>query len=162
MTEMESMNCTHLVHVGQWEFDMTKGHTNFIVRLQDKYCDCRKWQLTGLPCKHVGRCILRMKQQLNNYVEHCFIVEKYRNLYNHIIHPIAAPQMWDKRNLADLEPPYAQRKIGRPQEHKRRESLNTPLPESQSQQLSHKVLGSGTTRYKFHLKFWLISLTNMC
>jgi len=48
-----------------------------------------------------------MKQQLNNYVEHCFIVEKYRNLYNHIVHLIAAPQMWEKRNLLDLDPPYA-------------------------------------------------------
>ena len=73
-----------------------------------------------------------MKQQLEDYVEDFFTVEKYRNLYNHIVHPIAAPQMWEKRNFPDLDPPYAQRKTGRPPEHKRRESLNIPLPESQS------------------------------
>ncbi|KAJ8438843.1 hypothetical protein Cgig2_023035 [Carnegiea gigantea] len=69
-----------------------------------------------------------------------------RNLYNHIVHPIASSQMWEKRSLPDLDPPYAQRKTDRPSEHKRRESLNAPLPEYQSQQLPHKVLGSGTTR----------------
>lgn len=146
ITEMESRNCTHLVHAGQGEFDVTEGHTNFTVRLQDRFCDCRKWQLTGLPCKHAARCILRMKQQLEDYVDDCFTVEKYRNLYSHIIHPIAAPQMWEKRNLPDLDPPYAQRKTGRPPLHKRRESMNAPSVESQSQQLPHKVLGSGTTR----------------
>ncbi|KAJ8438929.1 hypothetical protein Cgig2_033816 [Carnegiea gigantea] len=118
------------------------------VRLKDKFCDCRKWQLTGLPCKHAARCIFRMKQQLEDYVEDCFTVEKYKNLYNHIVHPIVAPQMWEKRNLPNLDPPYAQRKISRPLKHKRRESLNAPLPESQSQQLPHKVLRFGTTRCK--------------
>jgi len=92
-----------------------------------------------------------MKQQLEDYMEDCFTVEKYRNLYNHIVHPIAALQMWEKRTLPDLDQPYAQRKKDMPPEHKRRESLNAPLPESQSQQLPHKVLGSGITRYKFQL-----------
>ncbi|KAJ8436431.1 hypothetical protein Cgig2_013472 [Carnegiea gigantea] len=76
------------------------------------------------------------------------LMEKYRNLYNYIVHPIAAPRMWEKRNLPNLDPPYAQRKTGGPSEHKRREFMNTPLPESQSQQLSYKALGSGTNRCK--------------
>ena len=41
--EMESRNCTNLIHAGQGKFDVTKGHTNFAVRLQDKFCDYRKW-----------------------------------------------------------------------------------------------------------------------
>jgi len=61
-----------------------------------------------------------MKQQLEDYVEDYFTVKKYKNLYNHIVHPIAAPQMWEKRNLPDLDPPYAQKKTSRPPEHKRR------------------------------------------
>ncbi|KAJ8420926.1 hypothetical protein Cgig2_030220 [Carnegiea gigantea] len=130
ITEMESRNCTHLVHANQGEFDVTEGHTNFTVRLQDKFYDYRKWQLTGLHYKHAARCIFRMKQQLEDYMEDYFTLEKYRNLYNHI----------EKRNLPNLNQPYAQRKIGRPPEHKRRESLNVPLPESQSQQLPHKAI----------------------
>jgi len=60
--EMESRNCRNLIHAGQGEFDVTEGHTNFTVRLKYKFCDCRKSQLTSLPCKHVARCIFRMKQ----------------------------------------------------------------------------------------------------
>jgi len=66
--EMESRNCRNLIHAGQGEFDVTGGYTNFTLRLKDKFCDCRKWQLTGLPCKHAVRCISRMKQQLEDYV----------------------------------------------------------------------------------------------
>ena len=41
--EIESGNCKNLIHAGQGEFNVTEGHTNFIVRLKDKFCDCRKW-----------------------------------------------------------------------------------------------------------------------
>jgi len=96
--EMESRNCKNLIHA---------GHTNFTVRLKDKFCDCRKWQLTGFPCKHAARCILRMKQHTEDYVDDCFTVDMtYKHLYNHIVHPISAPQMWEKRNLPTLDPSY--------------------------------------------------------
>ena len=147
---MESRNCKNLTHAGQGEFDVTEGHTNFTVRLQDGHCDCRKWQLTGFPCKHAARCILRMKQQVEDYVDDCFTVDTYKNLYNHIVHPISAPQMWETRNLPTLDPPHLQKKTGRPPLHKRRESLSTSRPESSSQQIPTKVFGSGTTRYKFY------------
>jgi len=98
-TEMESRNCRNLIHAGQGEFDVTEGHINFTLRLKVKFYDCKKWQLTGLPCKHTARCIFRMKQQLEDYVDDCFTVDTYKNLYNHIVHPITAPQMWEKRNL---------------------------------------------------------------
>jgi len=158
--EMESRNCKNLLHAGQGEFDVMEGHTNFTVRLQDKFCDCRKWQLTGLPCKHAARCILRMKQQLEDYVDDCFTVDTYRQLYNHIVHPISAPQMWESRDLPTLDPPYVQRRTGRPPEHKRRESLHTSIPESSSQQIPTTVFGSGTTRYKIH--FILMFVICMC
>jgi len=56
--KMESRNCRTLIHAGQREFDVMEGHTNFIVRLKDNFCDCRKWQLSGLPCEHAARCFL--------------------------------------------------------------------------------------------------------
>ncbi|KAJ8444068.1 LOW QUALITY PROTEIN: hypothetical protein Cgig2_030925 [Carnegiea gigantea] len=103
-----------------------------------------------VPYMHKKLLMIELKSKnythlLEDYVEDCFTVEKYKNLYNQIVHPIATPQIWEKRNFPDLDPPYAQRKMGRPSEHKRREC---PLLESQSKQLSHKVLESGTTKCK--------------
>ncbi|KAJ8421207.1 LOW QUALITY PROTEIN: hypothetical protein Cgig2_025005 [Carnegiea gigantea] len=63
-----------------------------------------KSKLIGLHCKHTARCIFRIKQQLEDYAEDDFAMEKYRNLYIHIVHPIGALQMWDKRNLPNLDP----------------------------------------------------------
>jgi len=124
--EMESRNCTNLIHAGQEECDVIEGHTNFTVRLKDKFCDCRKWQLTSLPCKHVARCIFRMKPQLEDYVDECFSVDTYQNLCNHIVHLVAAPQMWEKRNLLALDPPYAKKRTGKPPQHKK-DNPCTPL-----------------------------------
>jgi len=45
-----------------------------------------------------------MKQWLEDYVEDCFTVNEYKNLYNHIVHPIIAPQIWEKRNFPELDP----------------------------------------------------------
>ena len=149
------------MHAGQGEFDMTKGHTNFTVRLQDKLCDYRKWKLTGLPCKHVARYIFRMKQQLEDYVEDCFIVDKYKNLYNPIVHPMATLQMWEKRNLPVLDHLFAKKIIGRSPKHKRKDSLNTLVPESKPQQIPHKVPRFGTARYKFHFILCFIYVTNL-
>ena len=101
---MERRNCKDMIHGVQGEFDVTERHTNFIVRLKDKFCDCRKWHITVLPYKHAARCIFRKKLQLEDNVDDCFNVDTYKNLYNHIVHPIAAPQMWEKRNLPELDP----------------------------------------------------------
>ncbi|KAJ8448871.1 hypothetical protein Cgig2_030727 [Carnegiea gigantea] len=82
--------------------------SRFVMRFEKS----QKWNGKLVPC------ILGMKQQLEDYVEGYFTLEKYRNLYSHIVHPIAASQMWEKRNLPDLDPLMLKRKQGRPRKQK--------------------------------------------
>ncbi|KAJ8435902.1 hypothetical protein Cgig2_010259 [Carnegiea gigantea] len=96
--------------------------------------------------------------KLEDYVEDCFNVDKYRNLYSHIVHSIVASQMWDKRNSPDLEAPYAQKKTDRLPEHKRSQSLNAPLPESQLQQIHTKYLGLASPGIGFTSNYGLLTV----
>ncbi|KAJ8452488.1 hypothetical protein Cgig2_000077 [Carnegiea gigantea] len=80
-----------------------------------------------IPCKHAVRCILRMRDKFQDYCNDWFKVEKYRKLYDTIVHPMSTPTMWENRILPELHAPYSQVKKGRPEEYKRRDSQLLPL-----------------------------------
>lgn len=168
--ELEGRDLAGCLHAGAGKFDVKDNRKNFVVQLNQRDCVCGKWQLTGIPCKHAARCIARMKRNPEDYVDHCYNVETYRNLYNRIVHPISDPIMWNPRpNLPELDPPRHQVKKGRPQEHKRRESQFAPEPDlAQSQQVSTTIFGSGTTMYVHyllnlisHAHLWLSNLLTL-
>ena len=68
--EIDAKNCSNVAPVGRGEFDILECNTNFTVKLRDHYCDYKKWQISGIPCKHAARCILRMNQKLEDYYAH--------------------------------------------------------------------------------------------
>ncbi|KAJ8430847.1 hypothetical protein Cgig2_034174 [Carnegiea gigantea] len=53
LVEQDARNCLSIVHAGQGEFDVVEGCTNFTIKLKEHFCDYKKWQITGLPCKHI-------------------------------------------------------------------------------------------------------------
>ncbi|VFQ94034.1 unnamed protein product [Cuscuta campestris] len=121
---MDSRVCSEVVAAGRGEFDVLDGCTNFTVRLREHNCDCSRWQVTGLPCKHAARCILRLNEKLEDYCAHWFSVEKYKGLYDAIIHPIPDPCMWGETSEPNLDPPKNLKKKGRPKKHKRRDGID--------------------------------------
>ncbi|KAJ8427350.1 hypothetical protein Cgig2_016216 [Carnegiea gigantea] len=139
-------NCLSVLHAGQGEFDVVEGCTNFIVKLKEHFCDCKKWQITSLPCKHSTRRILRMKGQLEDYCAPWFSTDNYRKLYKNIIHPISDPCMWGDTNLPTLDPPVERRKRGRPEKHNRREHFSGTKRCKQCKQLGHTSLTCGRPR----------------
>ncbi|KAJ8425365.1 hypothetical protein Cgig2_015079 [Carnegiea gigantea] len=108
--ELESRNCCNLVPTARGEFDVREGSTNFTVKLADHYCDCQRWQVSGIPCKHAARCILRLNHKLDDYCYPWFNVESYRKLYNGIIHPIPDSCFWGASERPALDPPFELRR----------------------------------------------------
>lgn len=68
--ELESKNGSNLVPAGRGEFDVKEGSTNFTVKLADQHCDCQRWQINSLPCKHAARCIFSLNHRLDDYCSH--------------------------------------------------------------------------------------------
>ncbi|KAJ8425504.1 hypothetical protein Cgig2_015878 [Carnegiea gigantea] len=144
LVEQDARNCLRVVHTGQGEFDVVEGCTNFTVKLKEHFCNCKKWQITGLPCKRSARCILRMKGQLEDYCAPWFSTDNYRKLYENIIHPLSDPCMWEDINLPTLDLVVELRKRGRLEKHNRRESASwAPVPQPDGQATRHF---SGTKR----------------
>ncbi|XP_075086208.1 uncharacterized protein LOC142168931 [Nicotiana tabacum] len=78
---------------------------NWAVDLQNKSCSCRKWSLTGIPCKHVIAAIWAKKDNILDYVHDCYKVETYRRIYENSIFPMNGPQLWPKTSKVPPLPP---------------------------------------------------------
>ena len=124
MIKVESKNYSNIVPAGRGEFDVLQGRTNFTIRLSDLFCDYKKWQISGLPCKNTVRCILRMNHKLYEYCFEWFLVERYEKLCDTIIHPISDSRLWGGYQFASLGAPFELRKRGKVEKSKRRESTS--------------------------------------
>ncbi|XP_019152456.1 PREDICTED: uncharacterized protein LOC109149253 [Ipomoea nil] len=97
-------------------FEVKRLHTGeqHKVDLARRTCSCRKWELTGLPCRH-GICAIWMKRHnVLDYVHNCYSVETYLKVYELGINPMAGPKEWPHSHLEPPLPPEYKSKPGRP------------------------------------------------
>ncbi|XP_019184396.1 PREDICTED: uncharacterized protein LOC109179346 [Ipomoea nil] len=78
------------------------------VDLFRRACSCRKWDLTGIPCKH-GVCAIWIRNGksgvVHHYVDSCYSINAYLNTYGGRIIPIAGPAEWPRSNKQPPLPP---------------------------------------------------------
>ncbi|XP_019161872.1 PREDICTED: uncharacterized protein LOC109158417 [Ipomoea nil] len=86
------------------------------VNLELRSCTCRRWDLTGLPCKH-AICAIWMKHgegHVYAYVNPCYTKARYLQIYEGLIHPMAGVSEWPVVDTAPPLPPVYKAKPGRP------------------------------------------------
>ncbi|XP_060170850.1 uncharacterized protein LOC132601804 [Lycium barbarum] len=109
----------------EWNYEIIGANINNkrVVDLLNKICNCRKWDLTGIPCKHAIAAIWAKKDEINSYVHDCYKVETYRRVYDFAILPMNGQDMWPKSNNIALLPPKLVRTStkGRKQTKRRKE-----------------------------------------
>ncbi|KAK1299994.1 hypothetical protein QJS10_CPB13g00783 [Acorus calamus] len=59
------------------EVDGPEGRWDVI--LSEKYCSCRRWQVTGMPCNYAAAVIAHMRNaRWEDYVDECYSVARYK------------------------------------------------------------------------------------
>ncbi|KAG5581403.1 hypothetical protein H5410_052030 [Solanum commersonii] len=110
----------------QWNCEITGASImdNWAVDLEKRTCSCRKWSLTGIPCKHTIAAIWANREDTLDYVHDSYKVETYRKIYENAIFPMNDPQMWPKSNKLPPLPPRSltSTKRGRKQKKIRKEA----------------------------------------
>jgi len=101
---LESRHCI-AVAVGRSEYGVADGTTNFTINFNSSHCDCQLWHLSGLPSKHVARCILRERKDFALFVHKAYKIENYKQPYNLIMRPIPCLIFWPQRNCPLLGSP---------------------------------------------------------
>ncbi|XP_076902623.1 uncharacterized protein LOC143557434 [Bidens hawaiensis] len=64
------------------------------VDIGNKTCTCKRWELSGIPCKHVRAVAGFMKRNSEEFVHESFLKEKYLKAYQFTIPPLPDEKYW--------------------------------------------------------------------
>lgn len=104
-----------------WQVEITSNGKREVhsVNLHNKTCGCRKWDLTGVPCKHAISVIYKAKQYPEDFVSDFFKKPMYALAYKEMIYPVPGQHDWVKTDTIDIEPPIFHSKPGRKKKKRR-------------------------------------------
>lgn len=98
-----------------------------VVNITERVCSCRKWAVSGIPCKHAVACIHDMIDHGNDvglpedWVHRSYKLETWREVYSFKVNPVNGRQQWEKFDCpTTLLPPKTVPKIGRPQKNRKK------------------------------------------
>ena len=84
---------------GRTKFEVKNRLESFTVDLEEKSCNCRKWDIIGIPCCHAISCIFFNREDSEKYVNACYKSTTYIDCYDPIIEPINGQNMWRPSGL---------------------------------------------------------------
>ncbi|WVZ87149.1 hypothetical protein U9M48_033836 [Paspalum notatum var. saurae] len=67
-----------------------------VVKLDARTCSCKKWELTGIPCKHAIAFITSLREPLEKYVDMCYSTQKFKVAYETLILAMPDKNQWPK------------------------------------------------------------------
>ncbi|KAL0444555.1 UNVERIFIED_CONTAM: hypothetical protein Slati_2178200 [Sesamum latifolium] len=145
----ESRKCS-LLMAGEGEYEVNDVNVHYIVNLRKRTCNCKFWDIVGIPCRHATLGIAHRREELENYTDVRFSKQKYMRAYSHCIHPIPDPSFWpENMNVTpiDLKPPAIKRIPGRPKKSRRKEPGEAPGAVRRANVLKCKICnGNGHNR----------------
>jgi hypothetical protein len=89
----------------------------FVVKLHEKTCSCREWQVSSIPCVDAVSFITSLDNEpLENYVDLFYSVEKFQATYAQLIPALDDKSQWPKSNHGFFtHPPLLKSVVGRRQ-----------------------------------------------
>ena len=101
-------------------FSVTDKYGTNIVDINVRSCDCRRWQLTGIPCCHAIACFRHDDIRPETMVHECYSIETYMQAYGYNIWPVRDKIHWEKMNGVDVQAPIYEKKVGRPARNRKK------------------------------------------
>ncbi|KAK1415281.1 hypothetical protein QVD17_31059 [Tagetes erecta] len=98
-----------------------------VVNMDDRSCSCRKWELTGMPCKHAVAVNWNMRSNgidvgiPETWVHKSYWLDTWKKVYSHSVDPINGKEMWPPSQCPTrLLPPKFRVQIGRPKKKRKK------------------------------------------
>jgi hypothetical protein len=120
MTYITVSGFCHAISNGNNCYEVTYWDHKFTVNLEDIFCSCRFWQLSGLPCPHAISCIYYAGRCLEDFVARCYFVEEYNKTYAHCLQLVEGRAFWLVSDREKPLPPKYVRMPGRPKKERKR------------------------------------------
>ena len=142
---MEKNEAAATQYIAEWCGDekyQVKGPWNdqHVVDMHERVCSCRKWELTGIPCRHVisvlynkadhGECV----HELHTYVHKVHWLQTWKTTYGYKVEPIKGRALWPRSECPmQITPPPHRNQPGRPKRKRRQSMEEKSQSKSQSQ-----------------------------
>lgn len=98
------------------------GSKTLTVDLVQRTCDCRVFELTGIPCPHAVAAIHSRREQPVNYVSKYYTRKMYLESYKYHLGALKGEEFWESHSTDEMLPPYIPKRLrGRPKKQRRRE-----------------------------------------
>ena len=104
-----------MFHVSSSEFEGP-----YTVDFKAKTCDCRRWQLCGIPCHHAIACCRNENNDPETLVHSCYSIATYNDAYGFNMVPLRGREFWEKTNGVHVHPPLYTKVMGRPKKNRRK------------------------------------------
>jgi hypothetical protein len=102
-------------HVASNEIEIS-----YVVDLPGRCCDCKRWQLSGIPCHHAIACCRSNMTAPESLVHSCYSIERYKEAYGYNLIPLRGRAFWEKTNGVKVHPPLFTKVMGRPKKNRRK------------------------------------------
>ena len=107
---------------GAGSYLVKSGTRAVTVDLEKRKCDCRIFDLKGIPCAHAVAAIHDRRMQPADFVSEYYKRERYLASYNFSIEALKGEEYWEEQFIEQLLPPEIPKKLrGRPKRCRRRE-----------------------------------------
>ncbi|VVA90420.1 unnamed protein product [Arabis nemorensis] len=106
------------------EWDQWDKLTRPKVNLSTHQCACRRWDLTGIPCKHAVCVLDDNKEDPEKYVVEYYYTHVLKTTYADNIKPVNGHTMWKHVNKPPIGIPEMRKPRGRP---KNRDRIKEPF-----------------------------------
>jgi len=117
----EFANVCYALPAGQGIFQVHERDKQYIMDIRSKECECRRWQLTGIPCQHTISCLRHERIPQESVVHECYSVQAFQRAYENIILPCKDMETWERVNGPQVLPPVYEKKVGRPPKSRRKQ-----------------------------------------
>ncbi|KAL0379198.1 UNVERIFIED_CONTAM: hypothetical protein Sradi_3225300 [Sesamum radiatum] len=103
------------IKANDWNYEIScYDGARYTVDLIAHTCSCRKWELSGIPCKHGMSAICAQVLDPVDFVHSCYQVATYTKVYEPCMMPMDGASMWEKTGYIPPLPPDFGKKRGRP------------------------------------------------
>lgn len=110
-------------------YEVKERNVKYVVNTESRSCDCRVWNLSGVPCIHAIAVLIDRRQTLTDFCDQSLSTGTYLKAYEHLMNPVPDVTFWPEfaaTEAPDVLPPELRRRAGRPKKARRRQEGETP------------------------------------
>jgi len=96
-----------------------------VVDINQKTCTCRRWEITGMPCRHGVAAIWKAQVGTpESFVDPVHKLETWKKVYNFKVFPLPGKSEWPKSQIpTTITPPIHHKQVGRPKKKRKKSEV---------------------------------------